>query len=137
MQDHKEPIKTTHTSGSSDKNVLGTELKPCCAVPATGFFRDGYCRTDQRDKGLHVVCAVMTHEFLEFSRSRGNDLITPIPAFDFPGLKPGDTWCLCASRWREAYAAGVAPKVHLAATHQMVLEHITLEALKSHAIDPA
>ena len=91
------------------RNILGTELQSCCTEPMTGFFRDGYCNTNQMDQGTHVVCAIMTDEFLEFTKSRGNDLSTPRPEFQFPGLKAGDGWCLCAMRWKEAYEAGVAP----------------------------
>ena len=94
-------------------NVLGTELEPCSAEPLTGFYRDGCCRTGADDAGLHVVCARMTAEFLEFSRTRGNDLITPRPEFLFPGLQPGDQWCLCASRWAQALAHGDPDRVHL------------------------
>jgi len=115
------------------KNVLGTPLQTCCTDPVTGFYRNGRCDTGPEDRGTHVVCAIMTREFLEFSRSRGNDLITPIPAYDFPGLKPGDGWCLCALRWREALKAGVAPPVHLERTHSKALEYVSLEDLKAHA----
>ncbi|HTL48307.1 MAG TPA: DUF2237 domain-containing protein [Verrucomicrobiae bacterium] len=114
------------------KNVLGGELKPCCE--ATGFYRDGRCNTGPGDLGVHVVCAEMTREFLEFSRSRGNDLTTPSPEMEFPGLKPGDRWCLCASRWQEAYEAGAAPPVDLEATHILALEHVDFSALKKHAL---
>jgi uncharacterized protein (DUF2237 family) len=114
------------------KNVLGGELKVHCIDPKTGFYRDGYCRTGAEDQGSHVVAAVITKQFLEFTRSRGNDLQTPLPAYDFPGLKPGDRWCLCALRWKEAYDAGVAPPVILEATHQKALEYIPLEALNTH-----
>lgn len=115
------------------KNVLGTELKSCCTEPPTGYFRDGFCRTDDQDHGRHVVCAFVTKEFLDFSLSRGNDLITPRPEFDFPGLNPGDRWCLCALRWLEAFKAGVAPTVKLESTHEKALEVIPLEALMTHA----
>jgi len=101
--------------------------------PLTGFFRDGCCNTGPGDRGRHLVCARMTYEFLEFSRSRGNDLVTPHPEFGFPGLKAGDRWCLCAMRWKEAYEAGVAPPVELESTHQSALEFVTLDQLKSHA----
>lgn len=117
------------------KNVLGKELEACCFDPKTGFFRDGFCNTNQYDHGTHVVCAVITDAFLSFTLTRGNDLTTPRPEFDFPGLKPGDGWCLCALRWVEAYQAGVAPPVKLNATHEKVLEYIPLEALKAHSID--
>lgn len=114
-------------------NVLGEELQPCGFDPLTGFYRDGDCNTGAGDVGVHVVCAVMTEEFLEFSLSRGNDLITPIPVYDFPGLQPGDTWCLCAARWQEALEAGVAPPVVLASTHISALEFLTLADLRAHA----
>ncbi|MBP6097455.1 MAG: DUF2237 domain-containing protein, partial [Methyloversatilis sp.] len=100
------------------KNVLGGPLEPCSFKPMTGFFRDGCCNTDENDFGSHTVCAVLTDEFLTFSRSRGNDLSTPRPEFDFPGLRAGDRWCLCAARWREAYEAGQAPRVVLVSTHE-------------------
>lgn len=119
----------------SAKNVLGTELQTCSTTPMTGFYRNGCCHTGAEDQGLHIVCAEMTAEFLAFSASRGNDLITPHPAFGFPGLKPGDRWCLCALRWKEAFAAGVAPPVCLEATHISTLEFLDLEQLQSHAIE--
>lgn len=117
------------------QNVLGTELQPCGVDPITGFYRDGFCRTGAEDVGLHVVCARMTQEFLEFSRSRGNDLISPAPQFGFAGLRPGDRWCLCAARWLEALQAGCAPPVVLAATHVSALEFIDLASLRAHALD--
>ncbi len=113
-------------------NVLGEPLQSCSFDPLTGFFRDGCCNTDDHDHGTHVVCARMTAEFLNFSAKRGNDLITPRPQWRFPGLKPGDRWCLCATRWKEAFDAGVAPPVILAATHSKVLEYVTIEDLKAH-----
>jgi uncharacterized protein (DUF2237 family) len=113
-------------------NVLGEPLQACSFDPLTGFFRDGCCHTDEQDHGTHVVCARMTEEFLAFSAQRGNDLITPRPEWRFPGLKPGDRWCLCATRWREAMQAGLAPPVILAATHQKVLMYVTLDELKAH-----
>ncbi|MFQ3577936.1 MAG: DUF2237 domain-containing protein [Verrucomicrobiia bacterium] len=116
------------------QNVLGTELQPCCFLPMTGFYRDGLCRTGPHDAGLHVVCAEMTADFLAFSKAMGNDLLTPRPEFDFPGLKPGDRWCLCVSRWKEALEAGLAPKVILEATQATALEFVTLEDLKRHAV---
>ncbi len=116
------------------KNVLGTDLASCSTSPMTGWFRDGCCRTGPGDVGVHLVCAVMTERFLAFSRSRGNDLSTPRPQMRFPGLKPGDRWCLCASRWAEAEQAGVAPQVVLEATHMGALEHVDLEALERHAV---
>jgi uncharacterized protein (DUF2237 family) len=115
-------------------NVLGTELQCCCRNPMTGYFRDGYCRTGSGDHGLHTVCALMTDEFLEFSAERGNDLSTPVPEFGFPGLKAGDKWCLCVSRWKEAFDAGCAPAVILEATHQSALEWVALEELEAHAV---
>jgi len=120
---------------AQDKNVLDGPLESCCNDPVTGFFRDGYCRTNKQDFGRHVVCAIMTQEFLEFSRFKGNDLTTPAPEFGFAGLLPGDGWCLCANRWYEAYKEGKAPQVRLGATHKSALEIIPLEALKSHARD--
>jgi uncharacterized protein (DUF2237 family) len=103
---------------TESKNVLGGTLEPCSLEPRTGFFRDGCCNTDYDDVGMHVVCARMTREFLDFSTVRGNDLVTPAPQSGFPGLKPGDRWCLCAGRWKEALDAGVAPPVVLEATHE-------------------
>lgn len=114
-------------------NVLGEPLQSCSFDPLTGYFRDGCCNTDQYDHGTHVVCARMTSEFLMFSADRGNDLVTPQPQWRFPGLKPGDRWCLCATRWKEALQAGVAPPVVLAATHSRVLEYVTLTELQAHA----
>ena len=116
-------------------NVLGGHLEPCSMKPMTGFFRDGHCRTCAEDTGAHVVCAEMTGPFLAFSRARGNDLSTPHPEFGFPGLKAGDRWCLCAERWLEAHAAGVAPRVFLAATEASALNVIDLDALMAHAVD--
>lgn len=114
-------------------NVLGGPLQRCCGNPATGFFRDGYCRTGPGDTGLHTVCARMTLDFLEFSRAQGNDLITARPEFGFPGLQPGDLWCLCVERWREALLAGHAPPVVLEACHLSALEFVDIEDLKAHA----
>ena len=115
------------------KNVVGTELETCSTDPTTGFFRDGCCNTGAQDVGLHTVCAEVTEEFLEFSKARGNDLSTPMPMHDFPGLKDGDRWCLCVLRWKEAYEAGMAPLVNLKATHMSALEFVDLEALKEFA----
>ncbi len=115
--------------------MLGGPLGDCSRAPVTGFFRDGCCNTSDDDHGSHTVCAVVTHDFLRFSKSRGNDLSTPVPAYGFPGLKHGDRWCLCASRWREALAAGAAPLVVLTATHERALEVVSLDDLKRHAID--
>ncbi len=119
----------------SETNVLGEPLQPCGEQPLTGFFRDGCCRTGPQDFGAHVICARMTAEFLEYSRARGNDLITPQPEGGFPGLRPGDRWCLCASRWKEALEAGAAPRVILQATHERALSVVTLDDLKRHALD--
>ena len=120
---------------NQELNVLGTTLKPCCKFPMTGFYRDGLCRTGEEDIGRHTVCVRVTNTFLQFSKRAGNDLSTPAPQFDFPGLIEGDRWCLCAQRWQEAFEAGAAPQVILSATHESSLEHIKLEDLKAHAID--
>jgi uncharacterized protein (DUF2237 family) len=117
------------------RNVLGGALAPCSQDPLTGWFRDGCCNTDSRDQGLHTVCAVMTAEFLAFSRARGNDLSTPRPEYGFPGLAPGDRWCLCAARWQEAFEAGIAPRVVLAATHAATLSACALDDLLANAAD--
>ena len=119
---------------SEVKNVLGGELKECSRSPLTGFYRDGCCHTGGDDAGIHVVCAQVTEEFLNISQLMGNDLITPMPMFNFPGLKPGDRWCLCVARWLEALEAGVAPPVDLEATHISALEFVSLEDLKKHAL---
>ncbi len=116
------------------QNVLGGELKCCCKKPLTGFYRDGFCRTGAEDLGRHMVCILATNDFLEFSRSVGNDLSTPHPEFAFPGLKEGDKWCLCVLRWREALNAGVAPSVILEATNQASLQYVSLKDLQSHAV---
>ncbi|MEG4502577.1 DUF2237 domain-containing protein [Microcoleus sp. F6_B4] len=116
-------------------NVLGGKLETCCTSPMTGYYRDGKCNTGGGDFGVHTVCAQLTEEFLQFTKSNGNDLSTPVPEFNFPGLKPGDCWCLCASRWKEAMDAGVAPPVVLAATHALTLEYVSLNELKQHAAD--
>jgi uncharacterized protein (DUF2237 family) len=118
-----------------ETNVLGGPLAPCSVEPRTGFYRDGCCNTGPEDLGLHVVCAQMTAEFLAFSALHGNDLSTPQPEFGFPGLKPGDRWCLCAGRWREAFEAGVAPPVVLSATHEETLAVVHLDDLKRAAVD--
>jgi hypothetical protein len=115
-------------------NVLGQELLPCSNAPLTGFFRNGCCETGPDDLGLHTVCAVMTSEFLAFSRRAGNDLSTPRPDLHFPGLKPGDRWCLCAPRWKEALDAGAAPGVVLEATHEETLAIVTLDVLRAYAV---
>jgi uncharacterized protein (DUF2237 family) len=117
------------------KNVLGEPLASCSTRPMTGFFRNGCCDTSDDDRGSHTVCAVMTDAFLAFSASRGNDLSTPMPQFGFPGLKAGDRWCLCAPRWAEALAAGQAPHVILAATHEGALEYCSLDDLVARALD--
>ena len=117
------------------RNVLGEPLALCGNRPMTGFYRDGCCDTGPDDQGRHTVCAQVTAEFLEFSAGRGNDLVTPRPEFGFPGLKPGDRWCLCADRWLEALASGVAPPVVLTATHEATLDIIDLADLKAHALD--
>lgn len=111
------------------KNVLGGPLMECSRDPLTGYYRDGSCLTGSSDLGTHTVCAKVTDAFLQFSRERGNDLITPVPAYQFPGLKPGDYWCLCASRWVEALKAGVAPTLKLEATHEKTLEYVSLDVL--------
>jgi len=121
--------------GRRSRNVLGGPLASCSEQPATGFFRTGCCETTPEDVGSHTVCAVMTAEFLAFSRSAGNDLSTPRPEFGFPGLQPGDRWCLCAPRWREALDAGAAPQVVLAATEQSALLYCELADLKRHAVE--
>lgn len=118
------------------KNVLGGPLQPCGIDPVTGFFRDGYCNTCEEDSGSHTVCAQMTEAFLSFSKSQGNDLSSPNPRYQFPGLKPGDRWCVCAGRWREAADAGVAPPVILESTHMRALEVIALADLEYHALQP-
>lgn len=117
------------------KNVLGTDIEICGKDPITGFYRDGCCNTDSNDFGSHTVCAIVDKKFLEFSRSKGNDLVTPRPEFGFGGLKDGDCWCLCATRWEEARLAGCAPRVKLAATNKKTLEYTTLDHLKEHQID--
>ena len=117
------------------RNVLGEKLQSCSERPKTGFFRDGCCNTSPEDLGVHTVCVVMTAEFLEYSKAQGNDLTTPYPQAGFPGLQPGDRWCLCAPRWREALDAGRAPQVVLAATHEGSLEFASLDDFKKHAID--
>ena len=116
------------------KNVLGFELATCGTNPITGFFRDGCCNTSGSDVGTHTVCAIVNNEFLEFSKRKGNDLTTPRPEFNFPGLKEGDRWCLCAMRWQEAFEAGVAPRVFLESCHQKALEFVNLEDLEQHAM---
>lgn len=121
--------------GAMATNVLGTELQSCSMDPLTGYYRDGCCNTGTGDTGVHTVCAVMTDAFLAFSASVGNDLSTPMPQYGFAGLEAGDSWCLCAPRWQEAFEAGAAPKVRLEATHIQTLEWCDLEGLKAHAAD--
>ncbi len=116
-------------------NVLGTELRCCCRNPVTGFYRDGYCRTGPEDVGLHTVCVLVDEDFLDFSVLDGNDLITPRPEYGFPGLKPGDKWCVCVTRWAAALKRGLAGKVDLEATHSSALEFVSLEDLKAHAVE--
>lgn len=119
----------------SQLNVFGEPIEECSSRPMTGFYRTGCCDTGPDDLGVHTVCVKVTAEFLEYSRSRGNDLSTPMPAYGFPGLQPGDCWCLCAERWKEALADGMAPPVKLAGTHAKTLEYVSLEALKAYALD--
>ena len=116
-------------------NVLGEPLESCCESPMTGYFRDGFCRTDSTDSGQHLTCVVLTDEFLTFSKVRGNDLSTPSPEYGFPGLKAGDRWCLCAERWTEALEAGVAPNLHLKSTHSKMLSLVQIEVLERYAVD--
>jgi uncharacterized protein (DUF2237 family) len=118
-------------------NVLGTEMTECSRDPLTGFYRTGACETGSEDHGFHLVCIQATAEFLAFSKDRGNDLSTPMPEFGFAGIQPGDRWCLCAPRWQEALEAGMAPPVHLEATHILALEFIDLADLKEHAVEPS
>lgn len=120
---------------AEQKNVFGDKLESCSLSPMTGFYRDGCCNTGSNDLGLHVVCVEVNERFLEFSKLKGNDLSTPNPEFEFPGLQPGDRWCLCALRWKEALEAGAAPPVILSSTNQVVLEIIPLDDLKKHALD--
>ena len=117
-----------------EKNIFGTTLISCCTDPITGYFRDGFCRTISEDTGTHTVCAKVTQEFLDFSAAKGNDLITPITQWQFPGLKPGDTWCLCISRWLQAEKVGKAPPIFLEATHEKTLEYASLELLIQYAV---
>jgi uncharacterized protein (DUF2237 family) len=130
---------TSFLSGDQEPpvNVLGGKLEACCYKPMTGFYRDGFCNTGPQDYGVHVVCAIMTDEFLNYSSSCGNDLITPNPRFNFPGLKAGDQWCLCAVRWKEAEAAGISCPVILESTHKNALQIIDLDTLKKYAVKKA
>lgn len=117
------------------KNVLGRQLQSCCTSPMTGFYRDGICQTGPQDRGVHVVCAQLTERFLSYTKAQGNDLSTPRPEFSFPGLNPGDKWCLCAARWKEALEDGVAPPVDLAATHEAALSYVSLEDLEANSVE--
>ena len=117
-----------------EKNIFGTTLISCCTDPITGYFRDGFCRTISEDTGTHTVCAKVTQEFLDFSAAKGNDLITPIAQWQFPGLKPGDIWCLCISRWLQAEKVGKAPPIFLEATHEKTLDYASLELLIKYAV---
>lgn len=117
------------------KNVLGTALSACCYEPKTGFYRDGFCKTGKEDSGTHVVCAIMSKEFLAYTKTMGNDLSTPIPHWNFPGLKEGDKWCLCITRWLQAEKADKAPKIVLEGTHSKALEYTALEVLQAYAIE--
>ncbi len=123
------------TSTRGSKNILGGPLQSCSTDPMTGWFRDGCCETQSADRGRHLVCAVMTANFLAFSKASGNDLSTARPEYSFPGLKPGDQWCLCLERWKDAYAAGAAPQVVLEATHQIALERVSLETFQAFAVE--
>ena len=118
---------------SPASNVLGEPLQSCSCEPMTGWYRNGLCQTDPTDHGQHSICCVMTEQFLRYSQAQGNDLMTPVPAFQFPGLKPGDHWCVCAPRWKQAYEDGVAPLVRLEATEDTALNVVSLEQLKQHA----
>ena len=129
-----ERLRRVWWNGAVAKNVLGGDLQPCGMDPLTGFYRDGCCNTGAEDRGVHTVCVIATAEFLEFSTSRGNDLTTPMPGHSFPGLRPGDRWCLCAQRWQEALDEGAAPEVVLEATHASTLEWVSLEDLRRHAV---
>lgn len=123
------------SNGHPPRNVLGSALKSCCTDPLTGFYRDGNCHTGPEDSGRHVICAEMTEAFLRFTFQQGNDLMTPRPEYNFPGLRPGDRWCLCALRWREALEAGVAPPVILEATHEAALRYVNMADLEKHAVE--
>ena len=122
-------------SVEKQKNVFGEEIETCCESPITGFFRDGFCHTDDTDEGIHTICVSMTKDFLEFSKSKGNDLSTPKPEFNFPGLKEGDSWCLCAERWAESYEMSMAPKLYIKRTNLRTLDIVPLDILKKFAID--
>lgn len=128
-----ESILNYTTTKYNMKNIFGEPLKCCCTKPLTGFYRDGFCRTNDEDSGKHVVCAIVTAAFLEFSKSKGNDLTTPRPEYNFAGLQLGDKWCLCVLRWKEAFDAGCAPKVALEATDERALKYVTINDLIIHA----
>lgn len=128
-------MTSTDSTGFQPLNVLGQPLEPCSMQPLTGFFRDGHCRTCAEDRGSHTVCAVMTAEFLAYSKYVGNDLSTPRPEFRFPGVKPGESWCLCAARFLQAHEEGCAPRVRLAATHRRALDIVPMEVLRLYAAD--
>ena len=119
----------------NQKNIFNEPIDECCSNPITGYFRDGFCHTDKLDMGLHVVCSLITNDFLSFSKTRGNDLSTPRPEFNFPGLKDGDSWCVCAERWKEAYEHGFAPKVFLKKTHKKAASIIDIDILKEYTVD--
>ncbi len=119
---------------TESRNVMGSALQTCCTSPMTGFYRDGLCQSGPQDRGVHVVCAQLTSAFLSYTKAQGNDLSTPRPEYQFPGLKPGDRWCLCAARWKEALEDGVAPPVVLAATDQLALQHVSLADLQANAV---
>lgn len=129
-----EESKMAKEKKSESRNVLGQPLQQCGCTPMTGFYRDGFCETGARDLGSHTVCAVMTEEFLSFTKTRGNDLSTPAPHYNFPGLKSGDRWCLCVTRWKEAYDAGAAPPVLLEATHEKALEVASINELRGSGV---
>lgn len=124
----------TASPKSTARNVLGGPLEACCFEPMTGYFRDGFCHTIDEDRGSHTVCAIMTDEFLAFSKAQGNDLSTPRPEYAFPGLKAGDKWCVCVSRWEEAFVVGKAPRVVLEATHERALDVVSLDELRANAV---
>jgi uncharacterized protein (DUF2237 family) len=135
LSNRNENAMPANDNKEDDLNVFGESLRPCSEDPVTGFYRNGCCSTGEEDRGRHVVCVEMTASFLEFSKRRGNDLSTPRPEFGFPGLRPGDRWCLCADRWQEALEAGAAPRVVLGSTHRRALEHVDLADLKRYALD--
>ncbi|MGC1307074.1 MAG: DUF2237 domain-containing protein [Phormidesmis sp.] len=126
--------ENTAKNTNKNTNVLGGGLQSCCTSPMTGFYRDGMCQTGPQDRGVHVVCAELTEAFLSYTKAQGNDLSTPRPEYNFPGLKSGDKWCLCAARWKEALEDGVAPPVDLNATHSAALDYVSLDDLKSNVV---